>query len=141
MVEDLKSRAGLASKRVQTQQQTMTGPSSHSWPCRTAPMRKLESTALKRNLGRDSSKNRSTEDFSYFTLRRQKTDSSPPTSIFGISCTRQIDANQLHNRPSDVTRSTVQKAVVAIADSPQFFGQLREKLLMVTGAWFAQKYG
>ncbi len=44
------------------------------------------------------------------------------------------------NRPADVTRSTVQKAVVVIADSPQFFGQLREKLSMVTGAWFAQKY-
>ncbi|KAK3172904.1 hypothetical protein OEA41_006230 [Lepraria neglecta] len=83
----------------------------------------------------------STEDFSYFTLRRRATETSPPTSVFGISCTRQIDANQLHNRPADVTRSTVQKAVVAIADSPQFFGQLREKLSMVTGAWFAQKYG
>lgn len=52
-----------------------------------------------------------------------------------------MDASQLHNRPADVTRSTVQKAVVVIADSPQFFGQLREKLSMVTGAWFAQKYG
>jgi hypothetical protein len=51
-----------------------------------------------------------------------------------------MDASQLHNRPADVTRSTVQKAVVVIADSPQFFGQLREKLSMVTGAWFAQKY-
>lgn len=51
-----------------------------------------------------------------------------------------MDASQLHNRPADVTRSTVQKALVAIADSPQFFGQLREKLSMVTGAWFAQKY-
>ena len=52
-----------------------------------------------------------------------------------------MDANELIRRPSEVTRSTVQKAVVAIADSPQFFGQLREKLSMVTGAWFAQKYG
>lgn len=51
-----------------------------------------------------------------------------------------MDANELLSRPSEVTRSTVQKAVVAIADSPQFFGQLREKLSMVTGAWFAQKY-
>ncbi len=51
-----------------------------------------------------------------------------------------MDANELLSRPSEVTRSTVQKAVVAIADSPQLFGQLREKLSMVTGAWFAQKY-
>lgn len=51
-----------------------------------------------------------------------------------------MDANDLLSRPSEVTRSTVQKAVVAIADSPHYFGQLREKLSMVTGAWFAQKY-
>lgn len=51
-----------------------------------------------------------------------------------------MDSSGLLNRPIDVTRSTVQKAVVVIADSPQFFGQLREKLSMVTGAWFAQKY-
>lgn len=51
-----------------------------------------------------------------------------------------MDANELLNKPPDVTRSTVQKAVVAIADSPQLFGQLREKLSMVTAAWFARKY-
>ena len=82
---------------------------------------------------------RSTEDFSYFTLRQKPTNIKPSTSLFGISCTRQMDANGLLNKPPDVTRSTVQKAIVVIADSPQFFGQLREKLSMVTGAWFAQK--
>ena len=51
-----------------------------------------------------------------------------------------MDASELINRPADVTRSTVQKAVVVIADSPQFFGQLREKLSSVTRVWFAQKY-
>ena len=51
-----------------------------------------------------------------------------------------MDANDLFTRPADVTRSTVQKAVVAIADSPQSFAHLREKLSMVTGAWFAQRY-
>jgi hypothetical protein len=49
-----------------------------------------------------------------------------------------MDANDLINRPADVTRSTVQKAVVAICDSPQYFGQLKEKLSIVTKAWFAQ---
>ncbi|KAL8963828.1 MAG: hypothetical protein Q9183_004922 [Haloplaca sp. 2 TL-2023] len=83
----------------------------------------------------------SAEDFSYFTLRRRSTSTSPATSAFGISCTRQMDANDLINRPADVTRSTVQKAVVVIAPSPQLFGHLREKLSMVTGAWFAQRYG
>ncbi|KAI9829339.1 MAG: hypothetical protein M1819_006402 [Sarea resinae] len=82
----------------------------------------------------------STEDFSYFTLRHEATEDQPATSLFGISCTRQLDANELINRPAEVTRSTVQKAVVVIADTPQYFAQLREKLSMVTRAWFAQRY-
>ena len=82
---------------------------------------------------------RSTEDFSYFTLLRPARASKPATSLFGISCTRQMDASTLLNRPADVTRSTVQKAVVIIADSPQHFGTLRERLGVVTSAWFAQK--
>lgn len=81
----------------------------------------------------------STEDFSYFTLVRPATDSSPATSLFGISCTRQMDASQLKVRPADVTRSTVQKAVVVIADGPRSFGMLRERLSVVTKAWFAQR--
>ncbi|KAI9167094.1 LAlv9 family protein [Paramyrothecium foliicola] len=81
----------------------------------------------------------SEEDFSYFTLLRPQTASEPATSLFGISCTRQLDASQLLNRPPDVTRSTVQKAVVVIADSPQFFGLLRERLGIVTHAWFSQR--
>ncbi|RYP55834.1 hypothetical protein DL771_012301 [Monosporascus sp. 5C6A] len=80
-----------------------------------------------------------TEDFSYFTLLRPATADAPPTSLFGISCTRQIDASQLLVRPFEVTRSTVQKAVVVIADSPQSFGMLRERLSVVTKAWFAQR--
>ncbi|KAJ8123829.1 hypothetical protein ONZ43_g310 [Nemania bipapillata] len=81
----------------------------------------------------------SAEDFSYFTLVRPATDDSPATSLFGISCTRQMDAAQLLVRPPDVTRSTVQKAVVVIADTPQFFGMLRERLSVVTSAWFMQR--
>ncbi|KAL1645810.1 hypothetical protein SLS58_003694 [Diplodia intermedia] len=80
-----------------------------------------------------------TEDFSYFTLRHERTADSPATSLFGIACTRQLDANELINRPADVTRSVVQKAVVVISDSPQHFGHLREKLSVVTKAWFAQR--
>ena len=83
----------------------------------------------------------STEDFSYFTLRQKADPPSQPnaSSLFGISCTRQLESAKLHDRPSDVTRSTVQKAVVVIADSPQAFGQVREKLGMVTKAWFQQR--
>lgn len=83
---------------------------------------------------------RSTEEFSYFTLRRKDTPTSPATSLFGISCSRQLDARLLINRPPEVTRSTVQKAVVVVTDSPQRVGQLREKLSVVTSAWFAQRY-
>ena len=50
-----------------------------------------------------------------------------------------MDAAQLLVRPPDVTRSTVQKAVVVIEDTPQFFGMLRERLSVVTSAWFAQR--
>lgn len=81
----------------------------------------------------------STEDFSYFTLLRPARGNLPATSLFGISCTRQMDASALISRPADVTRSTVQKAVVVIADSPQYFGLLRERLGVVTTAWFAQR--
>lgn len=82
---------------------------------------------------------RTTEDFSYFTLLRPATSTEPATSLFGISCTMQIDASLLIDRPPEVTRSTVQKAVVVIADSPQFFGMLRQRLSIVTGTWFAQR--
>lgn len=116
---------------------TMTGPFCRSWPCPMVPMRKASVLPTPRR----ADHGRATEDFSYFTLRRRTSSKDPATSVFGISCTRQIDSNELLHRPAEVTRSTVQKAVVAIADSPQFFGQLREKLSMVTGAWFAQKYG
>ncbi|KAF2760644.1 hypothetical protein EJ05DRAFT_436352 [Pseudovirgaria hyperparasitica] len=83
----------------------------------------------------------STEDFSYFTLRREATDVFKATSLFGISCTRQLDSTLLIDRPADVTRSTVQKAVVVIGgrESVAAFGQVKEKLSVVTKAWFDQR--
>lgn len=51
----------------------------------------------------------------------------------------QLDASLLIDKPAEVTRSTVQKAIVVIADSPQFFGMLRQRLSIVTGTWFAQR--
>lgn len=78
----------------------------------------------------------SSEEFSYFTLIHH---AGPPRSLFGLSCICQLDASELINRPADVTRSAVQKAVVVITDTPQAFSALREKLSVVTRAWFAQK--
>jgi hypothetical protein len=82
----------------------------------------------------------SAEDYSYFTLRRAHTSTDPATSLFGISCTRQLDASKLIDRPVEVTRSTVQKAVVVISDSPQHFGAIKAQLGIVTQLWFAQRY-
>ncbi|KAG2009734.1 hypothetical protein CC2G_012632 [Coprinopsis cinerea AmutBmut pab1-1] len=77
----------------------------------------------------------SAEDYSYFHLVKPGPN---PTTIFGISCNQQIAASLLLNKPDDVTRSTVQKAVVVLASKP-VFGPIREKLRVVTTALFAQR--
>ncbi|BFZ61516.1 hypothetical protein YB2330_002582 [Saitoella coloradoensis] len=98
------------------------------------------------------------EDFSYFTLPAvtssttadsakngdgDKEDESEPEprpkhpTVFGISCNRQLKASELLNRPADVTRSTIQKAVVVLSSKPLFF--VRDKLGVVTRAYFAQR--
>jgi hypothetical protein len=74
----------------------------------------------------------SEEDYTYFTLRHLD------TTLFGISCTRQMLSSELHARPADVTRSTIQKAIVVLARKP-VFGPIREKLGVVTRAWFLQR--
>ncbi|EMC96598.1 hypothetical protein BAUCODRAFT_69456 [Baudoinia panamericana UAMH 10762] len=83
----------------------------------------------------------SDEEFSYFSLvyKAQTGQDVVPTSVFGISCCHRIPAADLVWKSEDVTRSAVQKAVVAITDKPERFSKLREKLSVVTRAWFAQK--
>ncbi|KAJ7160086.1 transport protein Avl9-domain-containing protein [Mycena filopes] len=77
----------------------------------------------------------SAEDYSYFHI----VPSGPtPTTIFGISCNQQIAASALLVKMPDVTRSTVQKAVVVLASKP-IFGPIRDKLGVVTTALFNQK--
>ncbi|KAK5048036.1 hypothetical protein LTR84_006226 [Exophiala bonariae] len=61
------------------------------------------------------------------------------TSLFGIACTRQIKSDRLKRRSASVTRSTVQKAVVVISQTARGMGELRERLGVVTAAWFAQE--
>ncbi|KAJ1561881.1 late secretory pathway protein avl9, partial [Nowakowskiella sp. JEL0078] len=79
------------------------------------------------------------EEFIYFHL--------PPvsawaphinSSLFGLACFRQMDSNDLINKPKEVTRSSVQKAVVVLARHP-ILGSLRTKLGLVTHAFFQQK--
>lgn len=100
------------------------------------------------------------EEFSYFTLLDTRDEKSrlpgaptnPDTdtgvgsvggasavSLFGISCTRQIRSDKLKRRSVDVTRSTVQKAVVVVSPTARGMGELRERLGAVTAAWFAQE--
>jgi hypothetical protein len=47
-------------------------------------------------------------------------------------------SSDLLNRPAEVTRSTIQKAIVVLARKP-VFGPIREKLGVVTRAWFLQR--
>ncbi|KAF9527500.1 transport protein Avl9-domain-containing protein [Crepidotus variabilis] len=77
----------------------------------------------------------SAEDYSYFHLVKPGPN---PTTIFGISCNQQISAASLLVKAADVTRSTVQKAVVVLASKP-VFGPIREKLRVVTTALFHQR--
>ncbi|CAI2348055.1 unnamed protein product [Caenorhabditis sp. 36 PRJEB53466] len=62
----------------------------------------------------------------------------PGKCVFGISCYRQIDANELIAKPDDVTRASVQKAVCVISRIP-LFGPLKAKLEVITQAYFEQK--
>ncbi|KAH7925580.1 hypothetical protein BV22DRAFT_1195061 [Leucogyrophana mollusca] len=77
----------------------------------------------------------SLEDYSYFHL---VPTTANPTTIFGISCNRQIATSALLVKDVDVTRSIVQKAVVVLASKP-VFGPIRDKLGVVTRALFEQR--
>ncbi|UZJ53576.1 hypothetical protein CBS101457_002896 [Exobasidium rhododendri] len=76
----------------------------------------------------------SDEDFCYFHLISKALSNA---TIFGISCNRQIASSQLTVKGKEVTRSTVQKAIVVLARDP-VFGPIKEKLGVVTRAFFAQ---
>lgn len=58
------------------------------------------------------------EDYSYFHLLLP---SIAPGTIFGISCNRQIPTSELKNKGKEVTRSTVQKAIVVLASKVRCF--------------------
>lgn len=74
------------------------------------------------------------EDYSYFHLVPNKPNAQ---TVFGISCNRQISSSELRVKSEVVTRSTVQKAVVILASKP-VFGPIRDKLGVVTRAFFNQ---
>ncbi|AMD18973.1 HBR072Cp [Eremothecium sinecaudum] len=92
------------------------------------------------------------ETFTYFTLLYDDKDHrglncidevtdenlNACTTLFAISCARQIKSDQLLNKGDDVTRSIVQKSLVVISRVP-IFGQIKDKLSIVTNALFLQR--
>lgn len=92
------------------------------------------------------------ETFTYFTLlyNKQNKSSYPNdvtqisedeienyTTLYAISCSRQIKSDELLIRDESVTRSTVQKAIVVISFKP-ILSQIKEKLSIVTNVFFMQ---
>lgn len=59
-------------------------------------------------------------------------------TVYGVACYRQIDAKDLLNKTSDVTRSTVQKSVCVLSKLP-LFGLIQTKLELITHAYFDEK--
>lgn len=85
------------------------------------------------------------EDFSYFCIKNDqenlqfdKNNHAQLTTIYGISCTRQMLSSELIDKPIDVTRSTIQKSIVILVSKP-IFGHIKEKLRAVTQAYFSQR--
>lgn len=82
------------------------------------------------------------QDYVYFhledTVPDQNSKKHPNNTIFGVSCYRQIDASELLNKDSEVTRNTLQKSVCILSRQP-IYSSLRLKLHSITTAYFAQK--
>uniref|UniRef100_A0A0N5A965 UDENN domain-containing protein n=1 Tax=Syphacia muris TaxID=451379 RepID=A0A0N5A965_9BILA len=75
------------------------------------------------------------QDIIYFLLPSL---SNPNRAVFGISCCRQMQAEDLINRSNDVTRNTVQKSVCVISTIP-LYGVLTAKLELITRAYFNER--
>ncbi|XP_070582418.1 late secretory pathway protein AVL9 homolog isoform X2 [Erythrolamprus reginae] len=75
------------------------------------------------------------EDTVFFHLPPRSGDRS---TIYGVSCYRQIEAKALKVRQADVTRETVQKSVCVLSQLP-LYGILQAKLQLITHAYFEEK--
>lgn len=60
------------------------------------------------------------------------------TTLWGILCVHQIAAEDLQVKLHNVTRTSVQKAIVVLCRQP-IFGQLKDKLSIITKLFFLQK--
>ncbi|GBP85348.1 Late secretory pathway protein AVL9 homolog [Eumeta japonica] len=61
----------------------------------------------------------------------------PAHTVYAISCFRQIPIEQVVQKTSDMTRSSVQKSVCVVCRAP-LFGRLAIKMELVVRAWFLQ---
>lgn len=59
------------------------------------------------------------------------------STVFGVSCYRQIPAEKLKSKSIDVTRGTVQKCVVVLSRFP-LYGLIAAKCEMITHAYFGE---
>lgn len=75
-----------------------------------------------------------THDTTYFHLPALD---NPRQTIFAISCYRQISADALVNRTSDITRGSVQKCVCVLSRLP-LYGQIQVKMSLITEAYFRE---
>ncbi|XP_067020335.1 late secretory pathway protein AVL9 homolog [Acropora muricata] len=60
------------------------------------------------------------------------------STVFGVSCFKQIDSKELKNKMDDVTRSTVQKSVCVLSYLP-LYGYLKVKIQVATRVYFNEK--
>lgn len=87
-----------------------------------------------------------TSDYIYFHLENESATTTtqqkpikPNKTIFGISCYRQINADELINKDIEVTRNTLQKSVCILSTCPLYASSVRFKLQAITSAYFEQK--
>ncbi|KAK9703210.1 hypothetical protein K7432_010851 [Basidiobolus ranarum] len=70
-------------------------------------------------------------------IRREIDYAFSNMTLFGISCFRQVETSKIKNRTPDITRATVQKAVVIITRQV-VVGSVRDQLIAATSAYFDQ---
>ena len=77
-------------------------------------------------------------DAVFFTLPSRDVTTSSSTTVFGISCCRQIDAKELTRGTDEITRNTVQKSICVLSTIPAY-GLVEAHMKPVTQAYFEQK--
>ncbi|KAI6240903.1 UDENN domain-containing protein [Aphelenchoides fujianensis] len=77
----------------------------------------------------------STADTVFFTIPAVE---NPNQTVFGISCYRQIESNDLLSKDESMTRNYVQKSVCVLSTIP-LFGTLKDKLELITQSYFEEK--